>query len=68
VKKKKPKPPVNLTDAAVDLYVACLEVLDQLGDEKCPLCWAYVADEGHDETCAGHIVEKAVEKARGEKP
>lgn len=65
--RKKTKPPVNLSEAAVDLYVVCLEVLDQLGDEKCPLCWAYVADEGHDETCAGYMVEKAVDKARGEK-
>lgn len=57
----------HLIAAAPDLYAVCLEILDHLGDQQCPLCFAFVADEGHDETCVGHRAEVAIEKARGEK-
>lgn len=61
------KKPANLVEAAPDLYAVCLEILDHLGDQQCLLCFAFVADEGHDETCVGHRAEVAIEKARGEK-
>lgn len=49
-----------------DLFDACEEVLTYLDHGQCPLCFAYSADEGHDNYCPALQISEAISKAKGE--